>query len=94
MARDPEGNYEDCVSMSCPYKNLFGAEGTGAHSYRFMDLAVVDVGLTVVAAWLISWTFSLPFWWTLLGLFVSGIVLHRFFCVRTTIDKLLFSESR
>jgi len=44
MAHSLEGNYEDCVSMSCPYKNLFGAEGTGAHSYRFMGLAVVDAG--------------------------------------------------
>ena len=80
--------------MSCPYKNLFGAEGTGAHSYRFMGLAVVDVVLTVMAAWLISWGFGAPFWWTLLGLFLSGIILHRLFCVRTTIDKILFPEVR
>jgi hypothetical protein len=80
--------------MSCPYKNLFGAPQTGAHSYRFMGLAVVDAGLTVIAAWLISWGFQTPFWWTLLGLFISGIILHRLFCVRTTIDKILFPDSR
>lgn len=27
---------------------------------------------------------------TPLGLFVLGIISHRIFCVRTTIDKLLF----
>lgn len=80
--------------MSCPYKNFFGAPGTGAHSYRFMNIAVVDAGLTVVVAWLISWAFRTPFWWTLLAFFVFGIILHRLFCVRTTLDKILFPEVR
>jgi hypothetical protein len=79
--------------MSCPYKNLFGAPGTGAHSYRFMGLAVVVVVLTFVAAGLLSWTFRTPYWPTLLVLFLAGIALHRLFCVRTTLDKLLFSDN-
>jgi len=80
--------------MSCPYKNLFGAEGTGAHSYRFMGFAVVDAGLTVLVAGLLAWAFRTPFWWTLLAFFISGIILHRLFCVRTTLDKILFPEVR
>ncbi len=78
--------------MSCPYKNLFGAAGTGAHSYRFMDLAVVDVVLTFIAAGLLAWGLRTPYWPTLLVLFLTGIVLHRAFCVETTIDKLLFKS--
>jgi hypothetical protein len=46
--------------------------------------------LTVLAAWGIAWFFSWNFGWTLFGLFLLGIVLHRLFCVRTTIDKFLF----
>ena len=79
--------------MSCPYKNLFGAPRTGAHSYRFMGLAVVDVVLTFAAAGLLAWTFRTPYWPTLLVLFVTGIILHRLFCVQTTLDKLLFSNN-
>ena len=30
-------------------------------------------------------------WLTLAVLFVSGIIVHRMFCVRTGIDKLLFT---
>lgn len=75
--------------MSCPYRNLFGAVGTGLHSYRVFDVAIVDVLLTVLAAYVISlWGYS--FRRTLIVLFLTGIVLHRLFCVRTTVDRLLF----
>jgi len=76
----------------CPYSNLFGAPGTGAHSVRFFGFAVVDVALTVLAAWCTAVFFDVTFWLALLGWFIAGVVLHRAFCVRTTIDKLLFSD--
>ena len=76
--------------MSCPYKDIFGAPDTGVHSYRFMDIAVVDALLTVLAAALFAWGFRIPFGWTLLGLFILGILLHRVFCVRTTLDTYIF----
>jgi len=79
--------------MDCPFKhlkNIFGKEGEGAHSYRFLNLAVVDVFFTVVAAALISYVFKLRFVSTLIFLFVLGIVFHRLFCVNTTINKLIF----
>jgi hypothetical protein len=74
----------------CQYKNIFGAVGTGAHSYRFLGLAIVDVVLTVVVGVLIAWFFRINVVYTVLGFFVAGILLHRLFCVRTTIDKLIF----
>ena len=78
--------------MACPYKNLLWAVGTGPHSYRFMDLAIVDVVSTVVGAFFIAKFWGFTFMNTLIILFLVGIILHRFFCVRTTIDKLLFHE--
>ena len=33
------------------------------------------------------------FYKILIALFILGIILHRLFCVRTTIDKLLFPNS-
>jgi len=79
------------MTDQCPYKDLFGAPGTGAHSYRFMGLAIVDVVLTVLAGFVVAWFFNWPVLYTVGGLFILGIVLHRVFCVQTTLDKLLFS---
>ena len=78
------------MSGLCAYKNVFGAPGTGAHSYRFMGLAIVDVVLTVLAGILIAWFTGWSVWYVVGGLFILGIILHHVFCVRTTIDKLLF----
>jgi len=74
----------------CQYKDMFGALGKGAHSYRFLGLAIVDVILTILAGILIAWLTEWSIWPILGGLFLIGILLHRLFCVRTTIDKLLF----
>lgn len=74
----------------CKYKNIFGNPNEGAHSYRFLDIAVVDVTMTILLAFAISYLFHLSFLYTSLFLFILGIITHRLFCVRTTIDKLLF----
>lgn len=77
--------------MFCKYKNIFGEPGKSVHSYRLYDIAVVDVLCTVILALLIKR--SLPeksFICILISLFILGIIMHRMFCVRTTIDKLLF----
>lgn len=74
----------------CKYKNIFGKPGTGVHSFRVFNIAVVDVLLTILLAFFISKAFHLRFDITLIACFISGIILHRLFCVRTTIDKLLF----
>jgi hypothetical protein len=77
--------------MFCEYKNLFGEIGTGIHSYRIMDVAVLDFGVTAVVAWILAYLFNISFWLSFLLLFITGIFVHRLFCVRTTIDKLLFT---
>jgi hypothetical protein len=75
----------------CPYRDLFGKVGEGVHSYRIANIAVVDVILTILGAVLLHRIFpSYHFLTILAALFLLGIVLHRLFCVRTTIDRLLF----
>jgi len=74
----------------CKYKNILGEPNKGVHSYRLFGLAIMDVIMTIVAAFVISYLNKFSFLYTLLFLFVLGIILHRLFCVRTTIDKLLF----
>ena len=76
--------------MTCAYANLFGAPDTGLHRYRIANIAVVDTAVTVLLALIIAYVTRRPFGWVLLGLFVLGIFIHRLFCVRTTVDKLVF----
>ena len=76
----------------CKYKNMFGEPGTGAHSYRFWNIAVVDVVLTILAGLLLSWITGMTRVHSIITMFVLGIIAHRLFCVRTTVDKLLFPK--
>ena len=77
--------------MFCKYNKIFGEPSKGVHSYRIFDIAIVDVVFTIISAYLIH--LFLPkynFITILILLFLLGIFLHHIFCVRTTIDKLLF----
>ena len=76
----------------CDYKDIFGRPREGAHAYRIFDIAVVDVTATVILAFIIVRLFGLSFWKSLVVLFIIGIISHRAFCVRTTVDKLVFSN--
>ena len=77
--------------MLCKYKNVLGKVNTGLHSYRILDIAVIDVILTILLAYVVKLIFpNKKFILILVLLFLLGIILHRLFCVRTTIDKLLF----
>lgn len=75
----------------CKYRNVFGEPGKGAHKYRFMNVAIIDVLFTIIAVYIICQFTLWNFWITLAGAFILGIFFHRLFCVRTTVDKLLFS---
>jgi len=77
----------------CKYKNILGKPNEGIHSFRFCGLAIVDVILTIIAAFLISYFKNISFFISLLGLFLLGIFLHKLFCVRTSIDKILFPNN-
>ena len=74
----------------CKYKDMFGKPNQGVHSFRIFNIAIVDVLLTILAAFIISYFLKTKFLYTLLFMFILGIISHRLFCVRTTIDKLLF----
>ena len=77
----------------CKYSKALGEPGKGVH-FHVMGIAVVDVALTFVGALLIQRLLmpSYSYLHVLIGFFLLGIVLHRMFCVKTTIDKLLFGS--
>ena len=79
--------------MLCKYKDIFGKVGEGVHSYRIFDIAIIDVLLVVIAAYVINHYYpQYEIKMILVYLFIIGIISHRLFCVRTTIDKLLFNK--
>ena len=79
--------------MFCNYSEIFGKVGEGIHSYRLFNIAIIDVLLTMIGAHFLQKHFfkKYNYYEVLLGLFILGIVLHRLFCVRTTIDKMIFN---
>lgn len=84
----------------CKYKNIFGKPGEGAHSIRIFNIAIIDVLATILLAITIHQLILEQLLrihyisiWLVIGLcFLAGIIAHRVFCVRTTIDKLLFRD--
>jgi len=80
------------------YKDFFGKPGQGVHKYRFLNIAIVDVGATIVVVYMIYllltyFGYVVHFWILLLGMFILGIFLHRIFGVRSTVDKILFKNA-
>lgn len=76
--------------MLCDYKNIFGKPKEGVHSLRFMNIAIVDFSLTILFSFFIAKIFNINIFATVLSAFLLGIAAHRIFCVKTTVDSLLF----
>ena len=85
----------------CKYKNVFGEPNTGIHSVRVFNFAIFDILATILVGVLlhqyiiVEWlemSSSIKLWMVLVVLFALGILLHRLYCVRTTVDKILFNE--
>ena len=75
--------------MSCIYKDSLGIPGEGFHTH-FLGIAILDTIGTILVAELLAYWFHWNIYLTLIAAFLTGIVLHRIFCVRTTVDKILF----
>jgi hypothetical protein len=81
----------------CPFKKyseIFGRVNEGVHSYRIFNIAIIDVISTIIGALVISIIFKINFGLILIFLLLLGIVLHRLFCVNTTINKMIFGIIR
>ena len=76
------------MNLLCQYKDIFGKPNEGAHSYRFMDIAIVDLLLTILASILISYKYNYNLIVVFIVLMVIGFLLHLLFCVETTLVKL------
>jgi len=78
----------------CPYKNVFGKVGQGVHKYRFFGFAIVDTVATVGLALLISrYTKQGPIF-VFIALVLLSIIVHRAFCVESTLTKLALGTQK
>jgi hypothetical protein len=74
--------------MLCKYKNIFGEPGKGVHSYRFMNMAGVDLFLTIFLAIIIAYFSKKNVIIVFFILIVLSIFVHKIFCVETTLTKI------
>lgn len=82
------------MSYFCKYKDLFGKPRECLRKYRIFDIAVMDVLVTMIIVYLLCLVTKLPYWYTLLFSFILGIFIHRLFCVRTGVDKIIFPNAK
>jgi hypothetical protein len=75
--------------MPCPYSTLLGVPGEGIHAQRFLGLALNDTLMTIAAAVLTSYFFSITLLTSLIAWFVAGEVLHYIFGVNTAFLKMI-----
>ena len=70
----------------CKYKDILGKPNSGLRSIRILDIAILDVLSLIIVGMLISNTFKIPLLYTIISYFILGIIIHRLFCVRTTVE--------
>lgn len=84
---------------NCPFNTIklklnkiFGEPKEGIHSYRICDIAYLDVIITMIIAFFIQKAFfpKTEYYKVLLFYFIFGIIIHRIFDVKTTVDRLIF----
>lgn len=82
------------MSGLCKFKDSLGEPGKGVHSIRIFNIAVIDVLLTILLGFFIHKKFfpTKNIYVVILSMFVLGIIFHRLFCVKTTVDKILFGS--
>ncbi len=81
----------------CKYKDVLGVPKQGFHSKRFYGYAINDVLGTFFIAFLITIifyrkNFLINFIIISLLLFILAILLHRLFCVNTTLNVQIFGK--
>jgi len=74
----------------CQYKDLFGKPRDGLRKYRIFDIAILDTAVVIIIGLIFSWVTKVNIWLTLAVLFLSGIIVHRLFCVETGLGMKIF----
>lgn len=73
----------------CKYRHIFGIEGQGAHSYRLFNIAIVDFVGTIILGIILSKITHINIYISIIIMFLLGILLHKLFCVKSTVNVFL-----
>ena len=73
----------------CQYKDIFGKPNEGAHSYRFLGIAIVDLFLTLLVAYYVAYKYKKSFIEISVVFIIIGVIAHSLFCVDTTFNRFL-----
>jgi hypothetical protein len=77
----------------CQYKDALGKPGEGFHKHVF-GVAVFDLLGTVLICILIWYITKWKAWKIALGIIILTILIHRLFCVQTTVNKFIFGSEK
>jgi hypothetical protein len=91
MEKSSKNLSQQQMTSLCKFRHVFGEERKGVHSFRLLDIAIVDVALTLLVSWMTSSFYKIPFGIVLCGFLLLGMLLHWMFCVDTTINRALAS---
>ena len=75
--------------MFCEYKYFLGVPKQGFHTH-LMGVVWRD---TIVSGFIIALVFKFNILYTIIAAFIVVILFHKLFCVKTTVDKYLFSKN-
>lgn len=73
--------------------HIFTTPNSGINSYRICDISIFALIGTIMLAYMLCYKFSCSMLTMVLILFISGILAHRLFGVKTKIDKCIFGEN-
>ena len=74
----------------CKYKNILGIPGKGFHNHFFFGFAILDLLATLIVSYIISIKMKIMFLKVFIFLIILGIILHKIFCVETTLNNIIF----
>jgi hypothetical protein len=75
----------------CKYKNIFGKIGEGFHSSRLFNIAMFDLVGTLLIAIILAYYLKYNFIIIFILLIIFSILIHKLFCVPTTLTKVFFT---
>lgn len=78
--------------MLCKYRDALGKPNEGFHKTRFFGLAANDLIGTIVITLGISYYTGYSLILVILVMLIFTILIHRVFCVNTTLNKAIFGE--
>lgn len=77
------------MCLFAKYSDFFGAAGTGVHSIRFLNTAIVDYILSLLLSVVITFFSEIPLVLTTISVLLLGILGHFLFGVTTNTLKYL-----